>query len=195
MRLTSINMNKRLGNPAARTRLAEWLQGQGIDVLIAQEPWKPADRDPLPIAGFRSAGGDGQLFAWIADRWENPSSSRPSSFAQRIELSWLIVLNIYLDAYTTTTRSAQLAELSTILAAEDGRPVIAAGDFNLAPRPDDGLINGQPSTYNTATDRTPFQRLIQTCGLTDATSHQRSPSPTTTPFVIAGPDSQTTRQS
>jgi Methyltransferase domain/Endonuclease/Exonuclease/phosphatase family len=170
VRLASINLNKRLGNPAVRARLADWLQGQRVDLLIGQEPWKPADRDPLTIAGFRQVGGDSRLYAWIAERWESPSSSRPRDFAQRIELSWLVVLNIYLDAYATTTRATQLTELASILAAEDGRPVIAAGDFNLAPRPTDGLTDGRPSSFNNATDRIPFQRLIDAAGLTDATA-------------------------
>jgi Methyltransferase domain/Endonuclease/Exonuclease/phosphatase family len=168
MRIASINLNKRLGNPAARGRLADWLQGQRVDVLIGQEPWKPVDRDPLTIAGFRQVGGDGRLYTWISERWEIPSSSRPCDFAQRIELSWLVVLNVYLDAYTTTTRSSQLTELTSILAAEGGRPVVAAGDFNLAPRPADGLTDGRPSSFNNTTDRIPFQRLIDTAGLLDA---------------------------
>jgi len=173
MRLASVNLNKRLGNPAVRARLARWLHDHRVDVLIAQEPWKPADRDPLTLAGYQRAGGDSRLFTWIAERWENPSSSRPRDFAQRIELSWLVVLNIYLDAYATATRSVQLTELSSILAAEGGRPVVAVGDFNLAPRPADGLVDGRHSSFNNATDRVPFGRLMDTAGLTDATAGLR----------------------
>jgi hypothetical protein len=170
VRLASINLNKRLGNPTVRARLAGWLQDKRVDVLVAQEPWKPANRDPLTIAGFRQVGGDSRLHAWIAERWEPPSLSRPRDFAQRIELSWLVVLNIYLDAYATATRSAQLIELGSILAAEDGRPTVAVGDFNLAPRPSDGLTDGRPSSFNNATDRTPFQRLLDGAELMDATA-------------------------
>jgi hypothetical protein len=170
VRLASINLNKRLGNHAARARLTTWLQRQGVDVLIAQEPWKPVDRDPLAIAGFRLVGGDGRLFTWIAEPWQRPPLSRLCDFAQRIELSWLVVFNIYLDAYSTTTRSAQLSKLGEILAAQDGRPIVAAGDFNLAPRPADGLTNGQSSTFNNATDRVPFQQLLRAAGLMDATA-------------------------
>lgn len=170
MRLASINLNKRLGNPAIRTRLAGWLHDHQVDVLVAQEPWKPSSREPLTLAGFQLIGGDGRLYAWIAERWGNPSSSRPRDFAQRIELGWLVVLNIYLDAYTAATRSAQLIELCEVMATEDGRPVIAVGDFNLAPEPADGLTDGRPSSFNNATDRVPFQCLMATVGLTDATA-------------------------
>ncbi|MGH8901042.1 MAG: hypothetical protein ACRDYA_05015 [Egibacteraceae bacterium] len=37
MRLASVNLNKRLGNPAASARLAAWLEQQHVDVLVAQE--------------------------------------------------------------------------------------------------------------------------------------------------------------
>ncbi len=170
MRLASINLNKRLGNPAVRGKLAGWLQEWRVDVLIAQEPWKPPGRDPLSVTGFRHVSGDSRLSAWIAECWETPPSSRPLCFAQRIELSWLVVLNVYLDAYAGAIRSAQLAELADILAVEDGRPVITVGDFNLAPRPADGLNDGQPSSFNNATDRLPFQRLMDAAGLADATA-------------------------
>jgi exonuclease III len=170
VRLASINLNKRVGNPAARARLVAWLQRNKVDVLIAQEPWKPLDRDPIVLTGFRLVAGDGKLSAWIAEPWASPSSSRPRDFAQRVELDWLVAINVYLDAYAAASRSAQLTELISIIAAEDGRPVILAGDFNLAPRPIDGLTNGRPSTFNNTTDRIPFRRLTDTAGLADATA-------------------------
>ncbi len=40
MRLASVNLNKRLGNPAPRATLTAWLSRHGVDMLLAQEPWK-----------------------------------------------------------------------------------------------------------------------------------------------------------
>jgi hypothetical protein len=175
VRLASINLNKRLGNPAVRSRLVHWLQDRRIDVLITQEPWKPPNRVPVILPGFCPAGGDGRLFAWVAEHWENPSSSCPGEFIQRIELGWLVVLNVYLDAYTAAARSLQLSELLAIAAAEEGRPVVVVGDFNLAPRPSDGLTDGRPSSFNNKTDRMPFERLLQSAQLTDMTAVVPSP--------------------
>ncbi|MGH8909907.1 MAG: hypothetical protein ACRD0K_26280, partial [Egibacteraceae bacterium] len=63
MRLASVNLSRRLGNPAACARLTAWLARQRVDVLVAQEPWRPADREAVPIEGFQTIGGDGRLCA------------------------------------------------------------------------------------------------------------------------------------
>ncbi|MGQ0773094.1 MAG: endonuclease/exonuclease/phosphatase family protein [Pseudonocardiales bacterium] len=168
MRLASVNLNKRLGNPAARAKLTAWLHHHRVDVLVAQEPWKPVTRTAINLAGYRPVGGDGDLFCWSAERFTIPPVSRPDSFVQRLELGWLVVYNTYLDSGSTTSRRHQLRRLQEIIAAENGRPVLACGDFNLAPRPIDGLCNGRTSTFNNATDRTPFAELLINSGLLDA---------------------------
>ncbi len=170
LRLASINLNKRLGNPSASARLAVWLHRHRVDVLVAQEPWKPVDRPPVDAAGFRPVGGDGNVFCWIADRFAAPPISRPDRFVQRLELAWLVVYNTYLDCASTTARSSQLNRLRKIITSEHGRPAVACGDFNIAPRPADGLNSGRPSTFNSATDRVPLTELMAEAGLVDATA-------------------------
>ena len=168
MRLASINLNKRLGSPAARARLTAWLHHHRVDVLVAQEPWKPINRAPIDLAGFRSVGGDGNLFCWISERFATPPVSRLDSFVQRVELAWLVVYNTYLDCGSTAARGSQLGRLRKIITAEHGRPSLVCGDFNLAPYPVDGLHNGRPSTFNSATDRVPLAELMADAGLIDA---------------------------
>lgn len=170
MRLASINVNKRLGNPAARARITTWLQRHQVDVLAAQEPWKPVARPPIDLPGYRRVGGDGDLFCWIAEQFAAPPVSRPVRFVQRIELAWLAVCNTYLDCRSTTARAGQLHELRQIITAGAGRPTLVCGDFNLAPRPIDGLHNGQPSRFNTGTDRKPLSDLLAEAGLVDTTA-------------------------
>ncbi|MGH3937153.1 MAG: methyltransferase domain-containing protein [Pseudonocardiaceae bacterium] len=170
MRLASINLNKRLGNPAARAKLTAWLHHHHVDVLVAQEPWKPVNRTAINLAGYRPVDGDGDLFCWSAERLAIPPVSRPDSFVQRLELGWLVVYNTYLDSGSTTSRRHQLCRLQEIIVAENGRPVLSCGDFNLAPRPIDGLHNGRPSKFNNTTDRTPFAELLINSGLVDATA-------------------------
>lgn len=169
MRLASININKRLGNPAVRTRLSAWLKRHGVDVLLAQEPWKPVGRAPIELAGFRAVGGDGNLHAWTAEQWTSPSVRRPEDFVQCLELGWLLVLNVYLDAYSPAERARQLNRINELLAKESGRPCLVCGDFNVAPRPYDGVTDGRPSSFNNAVDRTPLQRLLTDHHLVDLT--------------------------
>jgi hypothetical protein len=170
VRLASINLNKRLGNPAARTLLIGWLHQQQIDVLVAQEPWKPVHRLPIELPGYTAVAGDGGLFCWIAGHYAPPLVTQPATFVQRIELAWLIVYNTYLDCRSTTARRDQLVQLHQLITAEDGRPTLTVGDFNLAPRPMDGLHDGEPSTFNTATDRGPLAALLAGEHLADTTA-------------------------
>ena len=169
MRLASINLNKRLGNPAAAHRLEAWLHRHRVDLLIAQEPWRPPGRVPADIPGYRILGGDDRLCAWIHASVKNLSQQPATRYAQRIECEWLVVYNTYLDAYDKRTRAAQLIELSALLSGESGRPVALAGDFNLAPRPVDGLTGARASEFNAATDRIPFTDLLTSHRLIDST--------------------------
>ncbi|MGH3865596.1 MAG: methyltransferase domain-containing protein [Pseudonocardiaceae bacterium] len=170
MRLASINLNKRLGNPAARAKLTAWLHYHHVDVLVAQEPWKPVNRTAVNLAAYRSVGGDGDLFCWSAEQVPIPPVSRLESFVQRLELGWLVAYNTYLDCRSATSRRRQLCRFQEIIAVENGRPILACGDFNLAPRPVDGLNNGRPSNFNSSIDRKPFAELLVDNGLADATA-------------------------
>lgn len=170
MRLASINLNKRLGNPVVRAKLTAWLHQHRVDVLVAQEPWKPVNRTAVTLSGYRPVGGDGDLFCWSAERFTIPPVCRPDSFVQRLELSWLAVYNTYLDCRSAASRSRQLCRFQELIGIENGRPIIACGDFNLAPRPVDGLNNGQPSHFNSPIDRKPFAELLANGGLVDATA-------------------------
>ncbi|GLY02154.1 hypothetical protein Acsp01_25330 [Actinoplanes sp. NBRC 101535] len=170
MLLASVNINKRLGNPIVRAALTSWLRLNRIDVLLAQEPWKPVDREPVDLADFRAAGGDGRLYAWIGRQWSVPSCDSPEPFVQRVELEWMVILNVHLSAYSAAERGRQLDRLRELLVAEKGRPVILCGDFNLAPRPCDGVAGGRPSSFNSTVDRGPFRRLLSDHQLADMTS-------------------------
>ncbi|MFE3602605.1 endonuclease/exonuclease/phosphatase family protein [Streptomyces sp. NPDC059142] len=169
MLLASVNLNKRLGASGARSGLAAWLRAHGVDVVVAQEPFTPADRTPPALGGFTFAGGDGRLAVWITEELSPPAVSSPRPWVQRIELEWLIVLQVHLDAYAAASRTAQLAELTAMAAAENGRPLLVCGDFNLAPRPEDGLFGEDSSTFTTPAERAALRQLTQESGLVDTT--------------------------
>lgn len=54
-------------------------------------------------------------------------------------------------------------------AAEGGRPLLICGDFNLAPRPQDGLYDGEVSEFTADTERKALQHLLQSAWLVDTT--------------------------
>ncbi|MEU9254481.1 methyltransferase domain-containing protein [Streptomyces sp. NPDC048270] len=169
MLLASINLNKRLGADGARAHFAAWLRAHDVAVIVAQEPYKPADRRPPLLPGYVFAGGDGHLAAWVREDVATPDVSAPTPWARRIELGWLTVLQVHLDAYTSAARTTQLDELAALAAAEDGRPLLLCGDFNLAPRPEDGLYDGEVSGFTADTERKALQHLLQSTWLVDTT--------------------------
>lgn len=152
LRIASINLNKRLGNPAVRAKLTAWLHHHHVDILVAQEPRKPVNRTAINLTDYRPVDGNGDLFCWSVERFTIPPVSRPDTFVQRLELGWLVLYNTYLDCDSTTSRHHQLRRFQEIIAVENGRPILACGDFNLAPRPVDGLNNGRPSKFNSTRD-------------------------------------------
>ncbi|KMO96015.1 methyltransferase domain-containing protein [Streptomyces roseus] len=170
MLLASINLNKRLGADGARARFAAWLRTHDVAVMVAQEPYKPAARRPPLLPGYVFAGGDGHLATWVREGIATPAVSAPTGWAQRVEVGWLTVLQVHLDAYTSAARTTQLGELATLTAAEGGRPLLICGDFNLAPRPQDGLYDGEVSGFTADTERKALQHLLQTAWLVDTTS-------------------------
>ncbi|MFC9797666.1 methyltransferase domain-containing protein [Streptomyces sp. NPDC057695] len=172
MLLASVNLNKRLGAPGARSNLAAWLREHGVKAVLAQEPYKPADRTPPVLGGFTFVGGDGHLAVWISEDLAPPTMSSPHTWVQRIDLEWLLILHVHLDAYSSSSRTAQLSELAAMAAAEAGRPLLVCGDFNLAPRPQDGLFGEQASTFTTGVERQTFRHLIEDSQLFDTTAEE-----------------------
>lgn len=172
MLLASVNLNKRLSATGARSNLAAWLREHGVKIVLAQEPFKPAERKPPTLGGFVFAGGDGHLAAWICEDLDPPALSAPAPWVQRIELEWLLVLQVHLDAHAGASRAAQLAELAAMATAEKGRPLLVCGDFNLAPRPQDGLFGEETSAFTTQAERRALQRLTQSANLDDTTAEK-----------------------
>jgi hypothetical protein len=172
MLMASINLNKRLGSDGARAELAAWLRARNAEVLLAQEPFRPADRTPPVLPGFVFAGGDGRLATWISEDLTSPATVSPNGWVQRVELEWLTVFQVHLDAYAASSRAAQLATLTEMAAAEAGRPLLICGDFNLAPRLEDGLFGDRPSTFTTEVERGRLRRLMRAAALLDTTASE-----------------------
>jgi hypothetical protein len=170
VRVASVNLNKRIGATPARSRLLQWLAGNDIALLLAQEPWRPEGRAPVHLDGFFAIGGTDRVFAWIHERYLVPVCRQLAPHWQRLELAYLAIHHAYLDARAQATRAQQLDQLRAGMRAEGDRPALVVGDFNLAPRPHDGLFDGHPSSFNTDTDRGPFHSLLTACLLHDTTA-------------------------
>ncbi|MFD8258742.1 endonuclease/exonuclease/phosphatase family protein [Streptomyces griseoluteus] len=175
MMFASINLNKRLGADGARARFAARLRSRDVAVVVSQEPYKPADRRPPVLPGYVFAGGDGRLAAWVREDIRVPVVSAPADWAQRLELGWLTVVQVHLDAYTSTARASQLVDLASMAAGERGRPLLICGDFNLAPRPEDGVYGDEVSGFTADAERKALEQLLDSAALVDTTRGEGAP--------------------
>lgn len=169
MIIASLNCNKRLGNPKALALIHEWLCINHVDLFLAQEPWSNTRVSPVNLPSYSPLGGNSKVFTWIKNGQAINSPQLIESYWQLLYLDYLVIHNVYLDAYQQITRGDQLAKIKEGLGKVGGRPQIIVGDFNLAPKPEDGLSGERPSKFNGPEDRNRLDDLIKNEGLVDTT--------------------------
>lgn len=165
MRFLWLNGNKRLGSADAGRRLSLWLERLGVDALFIQEPVR-AGRAPGSWYPYELLDGDAVTAVWVRQGVSVFGCHRPGPFVQRAEFEHIAAYNVYLDASSSTRRVTQLQELGRLV-ADDALPVVLAGDFNLAPRPADGLWAGNPSRFTARSERLAFEELLAIGDLVD----------------------------
>lgn len=163
----SLNLNKRVNSAMTRVRLAQWLQDKGVHLLFAQEPWKQPVSQSCSVADLVPLGGNNKVWAWVDSRLVAPEWKLLSDYCMQIKLGYLVVFNVYLDAYEQRSRAVQLEGLIKMMGEERNRPSIVIGDFNIAPSETDGLRDGLPSTFNSEVDREPLKKLMDSMRLVD----------------------------
>lgn len=164
--IASINLNKRFFNLKARSKLEEWLKKNNASFLLMQESWLRQNNRPDLFSNYCPLGGNQKVFSWVNTQYKK-LNTETESFYQRIEVEYLVVYNVYLDAYKQLTRANQLKQLTKQLLGELNKPILITGDFNIAPTPGDGLINNEPSKFNSKIDRQPLTDLIKACSVID----------------------------
>jgi hypothetical protein len=171
--MISINLNQRLGNERARSRFESWLQPWKPDLLLAQEPWRlPSVYWPSP-AGYRLAAATSLLAAWIPSDGTEPRAEDGSERWQIFRFPGLVVHHVYLSPKCSKERREHLAALTHSIARECNNVVL--GDFNLAPRPQDGRFGDKPSGFTKRSEREAFEALLISAGLVDATAKASEP--------------------
>jgi SAM-dependent methyltransferase/exonuclease III len=167
MNLISLNANKRLASQAMRQRIATWAVSSQADVLLTQEPFTSNTSAPDAIGPYLHVGGNSKVAYWNHERWRASAPTLYTDYCMQIDMGYIRVLQVYLDAYRQTTRATQLEYLLSVVRSDQLRPTIIVGDFNLAPRPRDGLFGGYPSEFNSDIDRLPFYKLLEQGDLVD----------------------------
>lgn len=174
MRIVSINLNKRLGNPAVSRFIAEWLKGNNCDVLVAQEPWARTRKENIELVGYDFITGNSSTALWVTSHYANPKFYQHNQEWQEVELDYLSLHNVYLSAYQSADRIKQLEELRGRIENSDDRPVLVVGDFNLAPCSNDGIVGDETSRWTNDKERKFFDTFLKEGKLIDSTSFERS---------------------
>jgi len=100
MRIVSANLNQRLGNAVARSRFELWLRTKAPDLLLAQEPFKPNQRDRPDIAGYRLVSTSPLVSCWVAQKHACPKILEHSERWHELRYNGLSVHNVYLSPYS-----------------------------------------------------------------------------------------------
>lgn len=172
MKIASININKRLGNPKSLQSFERWLEDEKIDVVVSQEPWALNKTEIINLKFFTDLGGTNSVRSWVRRKWSLQESSLIADNIQYIILDYVIVINAYLSAYLPEERIAQINIIKDFLNKyHSDSPILIMGDFNLAPNPWDGIVNGGESNFNKPSERQALNQLMNSFHLIDTTSN------------------------
>ena len=122
---------------------------------------------PAPPPEMRFLDGDAELAVWIRGTTGWPRVERPATWWQTVLVGKLAIHSVHLDPGSVATRVEQLQILAEGLPTGDN---IVLGDFNLAPRPVDGIYGTSPSRFTAAGERRAFAELLARRALADATA-------------------------
>ena len=153
----------------AHTRLQRFVdQLPEVDMLLVQE-WGTHAEDRSALAHQAATG-----FAHVhATRYLLAASHTPFEVlhveerVQVLRLNEGVFVNVYFPAASGRPREALLLHLRDSVLSDHAPVELVVGDFNLAPRPEDGWHGAEHSTWTKAYERTAFAGLCQTHGLID----------------------------
>ncbi len=92
---------------------------------------------------------------------------------QVLRLPSLAVHHVYLSPHSSKERREHLLALARSIDPTEGS--IVMGDFNLAPRSQDGIFGDRPSLFTKRSEREAFEALLESSGLLDATATSGEP--------------------
>ena len=167
MRILSVNGNKRFFLSRYHKHVLTWLGDINPDVVTVQEPWVNKPARWWKLQNFNLVGASDDVLVWskphITAAVLAISDHRVAFDADGYEIH-----AVHLDPYTGARRCAQLDELRAN-GGGNGKPVLILGDFNIAPRAQDGRFGNKHSTATGTEERRAFGDLLEALDLVDAT--------------------------
>ena len=173
--IVSVNLRKRLGDSTCRSNFEAWLADHRPEVLLAQEPVGQAKRLAGPtmytLKGYQLLERTALVASWCRDDLQAAEIKTHTNRWQEITVHSLSIHNVYLPSESGRERIEMLGEMASYLRGSTFETLIA-GDFNLAPKPEDRRFDGQP-TIKLKSDRDreakALDSLLSATSLYDAT--------------------------
>jgi len=168
MKIISVNLNNRLGNPKARYQITRWLSEHQPSLFLVQEPCPGISDYFIEIDGYVWLGGNTNIAAYRKANF-NPSLK----ILQRndrwitLNLDTIDIHNLYFPADKANKRKKLFEDVLTILSSDISKKHLLFGDFNMAPREIDGLHGGNVSDWTKKYERQLFNSLLEKLNVVD----------------------------
>ena len=161
MRVICLNTNR------SATRMIEEVQSYNPDVVMLQE-WTDHKMDRSDTAegcfpGLRVAATR-YLATLAVDDFEVLHSEERVLVTKHGDM---LVVNTYLPANGGKARREHLEAMDALLSGLEMGPALIAGDFNMAPRVEDGWHGRNHSKYTTKGERGALEEILERHGLAD----------------------------
>jgi exonuclease III len=164
LRVAGLNLNNRIHT--RRDEFLDWLTFWEPDVVAIQEVTRRNSGLPA-IPGYTWSGGT-ELCAILT----KTSLQAPPAVVLDAEQRWVrmklgeqVIDSVYFPSDTARRRADFLDAL--VAGAHPGSASLVLGDFNMAPKPADGLFKGAPSAFTKQYERQKLDHLMQRWGLED----------------------------
>lgn len=165
MRVLCLNCNR------ASQRLSAEIQKNNADIVLLQE-WISHKTDQSELA-MELLPGLGMISATrylVTSSKENHIILHKSDRILVTKHDNSIVINTYFPAGKTSERNEHMNKLMLIMGNLGSQPLMIAGDFNLAPRLEDGWYGDNYSTFTKKSERVLFQNILTKFDLYDVGS-------------------------
>ena len=178
IRIASINLQRGI---KTRTALERWLDAWKPDVLLVQEPCEQGHAPPPRVGEYKLLGGNGYVSAYACGTRGPAPAEHVGDRIQVLRVNRTTVFNAYFPSKSPGPRMALFQQLSREVSERAPANALVFGDFNMAPRPQDGRFGDDESTWTGAGERSAFQDLLKSRGLVDVYAEG---APTAEPFTF-----------
>jgi len=162
MRVLCLNCNR------ASSRLSDDLKGKNADIILLQE-WISHKTDQSKIAKdlLKDLGEISSTRYLVTASKINHEILYKSDRILITRHETSIIINTYFPAGKTIERNDHLHKLTSVIEDLNLTPMLVAGDFNLAPRIEDGWYGDGHSNFTKKSERVNLQNLLTKHDLQD----------------------------